>query len=310
MSSQFKYAFFDCKLTPIEEAKVSIMTNALQYGTAIFGGIRGYISHDQKYISVFRIKDHYERFFRSHNILNVKSKYSVEQMIDITVDLISKNKANSDIYLRPFGYTADLELSPNLFKFNKFDFFIYMIPLGDYLPTDKGLKVKVSSFRRIEDNAIPSRSKASGGYINSALARAEVAELGYDEAIFLTEKGNIAEGSAENIFIVRDGVIVTPSKADNILEGITRKTILEIAKDLKIPVEERSIGRSELYVADEAFFSGTGVQIAWIESVDNRKISNGKLGSITQKIQTKFFDIVRGKDENYSKWLTKIKIEK
>ncbi len=304
----FPYAFFQGKVVKNEDAKVSIMTNALQYGTAIFGGIRSYYNENngKPFISVFRIDDHYTRFLNAIKIIGVTLGYNKEQLIDITLKLLKKNNPHTDAYIRPFAYAGSINLSPNLTRDNKFDLAIYTIPLGDYLPTDKGLSAKVSSWRRVSDNAIPARAKISGSYINSALARKEAADYGFDEAIFLTEDGHVAEGSAENIFIVRNNTLITPATSDEVLEGITRRTIMEIAKSLNIPVEVRSIDRSELYVADEAFFCGTGVQVAWISSIDGRMLGNGKRGSITGQIQDTYFEVVRGQKVIDKDWCTKI----
>lgn len=301
-----EYAFFQGKVVKTIDANVPIMTNALQYGTAVFGGIRGYYNTDKKFLSVFRIDDHYKRFLNSLKILGVNLKYSAKDLREITLDLVKRNKPKIDVYFRPFAYAGNTNLSPNLQESPVFDFALYMMPLGDYLPTHKGLNVKVSSWTRISDNMIPSRAKITGGYINSALARKEANENGYDEAIFLTTEGHVAEGSAENLFMVRDGVLVSSAKSDDILEGITRRTVLQLAQDLKIPVEERSIDRSELYICDELFFSGTGVQVSWISSVDKRQVGNGKRGSITEKLQNLFFEVVRGNNKKYSNWCTKI----
>ena len=303
----FPYAFFNNNVVKTEDAQVSIMTNALQYGTAVFGGIRGYYNKEKKFVSVFRLADHYKRLLSSLNILGVNLMYTRDQLIDITIKLVKKNQPQVDIYLRPFAYAGSTMLSPNLNREKNFFFALYTIPLGDYLPTNKGLSVGVSSFWRISDNAIPSRGKISGGYINSALARKEAEDRGFEEAIFLTQEGHVSEGSAENIFLVRDEVLITPAKSDEVLEGITRRTVMTIAKDLGILTEERSIDRSELYVADEAFFSGTGVQIAWIGKIDGRVVGQGKRGPITQKITTEYFDAVRGNNLKYDSWCTKIK---
>lgn len=304
----FPFIFFKDKILKKEEAKVPIMTNALQYGNAIFGGIRGYYNKQKGFLSIFRVDDHYKRFLSSLKILGVAINYDFSQLKKITFNLVKKNKPKTDTYFRPFAYASSLNISPNLELDKQFSFSLYMLPLGEYLSIDKGLKVMISSWRRISDNAIPSRAKIAGGYINSSLARKEAEERGFDEAIFLTDDGHIAEGSAENLFIVRDGVLITSSKTDEILEGITRRSIISLAKDLKIPVEERSIDRSELYIADEAFFSGTGVQVAWISSIDNRVIGSGRRGPVTAKLQDLFFQIVRGETKEYAHWRTEIKI--
>ncbi len=306
--SAFPFVFFQGNVVKTEDAKVSIMTNALQYGTGVFGGIRGYYNREKGFISLFRIQDHYKRFLNSFKIIGVEIPYSHEELIKITTDLVKKNKPVTDTYFRPFGYAGSTNLSPNLDRDSTFDFALYMFPLGDYLPTDKGISVVVSSWRRVSDNAIPSRAKITGSYMNSALAKREATLNGHDEAIFLSENGHVAEGSAMNLFIVRDGVLITPSKSDDILEGITRRTVITLAKDAGIPVEERTIDRSELYVADEAFFSGTGAQVAWIEKIDNRKVGDGKRGPVAGKLQDLFFKIVRGNVKKYEDWCTKIKV--
>jgi len=302
------YAFFQGKVVPVEKAQINIQTNALQYGTGIFGGIRGYYNKKGKFISIFRLNDHITRFVNSMKILGESIKYSKTDLIDITMKLMKKNAPHTDTYIRPFSYAGSLSLTPNLERDNPFYFAEYMIPLGDYLSTDHGVKVCVSSWRRISDNAIPSRAKITGAYINSALAKKEANKNGFDEAIFLNEAGNVAEGSAMNLFIVRDGVLITPSKFDDILEGITRRSVLQFAKDLHIPVEERTIDRSELYIADEAFFCGTGAQVAWISNIDHRKVGTGRRGKIAGTIQDLFFKVVRGEEDKYESWRTKIKV--
>ena len=305
-TTSFPFAYFEGKIVPIEDAKVSIMTNALQYGTGIFGGIRGYYNKEKGFISLFRIEDHFQRFVNSLKVIGVQLEYTKEDLMKITLDLTKKNNPQTDTYYRPFAYAGSLNLSPNLERDNMFAFAEYMIPLGDYLPTDKGIAVSVSSWRRISDNAIPSRAKITGGYMNSALAKKEANQNGSDEAIFLSEDGHVAEGSAMNFFMVRDGVLVTPSKSSDILEGITRRTVLELAKDLGMTVEERTIDRSELYVADEAFFSGTGAQISWIQKIDHRTVGDGNRGKLTGQLQDLFFRVVRGNESAYDKWCTKI----
>lgn len=306
ITTSFPYAFFQGNIVKTEDAKVSIMTNALQYGTGVFGGIRGYYNKEKGFLSLFRINDHYTRFLNSLKIIGVELPYTKDELITHTLALTKQNAPQTDTYFRPFAYAGSTNLSPNLDRDHEFAFALYMIPLGDYLPTDKGISVCVTSWRRISDNAIPSRAKISGGYINSALARHEAVMNGYDEAIFLNESGHVAEGSAMNFCMVRDGVLITPPKSDDILEGITRRTIMTLATDLGIPVEERTIDRSELYIADEAFFCGTGAQVAWISHIDKRIIGDGKRGKIAGKLQDLFFSVVRGNEEKYENWCTKI----
>jgi branched-chain amino acid aminotransferase len=307
-TDQFPFAFFEGKIVPIESAKVSIMTNALQYGSSVFGGMRGYYDNQDNTISLFRIDDHYKRFLSSLKILGVSFPYSQEQLKEITISLLKKNNQKTDTYIRPFAYTGHCGLGPN-FANVTFSFSMHMLPLGEYLPVSKGLSVMVSSWRRVNDNAIPARAKISGAYVNSALARKEATDYGFDEAIMLTDQGHVCEGSAENLFIVRDGVLITAPIADEILEGITRRSLLQVAADMGIPTEVRSIDRSELYIADEVFFAGTGVQLAWIAQVDKRTIGTGKRGEISAGLQDTFFRIIKGKEKGYSKWCTKVEMK-
>ncbi len=300
----YPYAFFEKEIVPIEKAKVSIMTNALQYGAGIFGGIRGYLSYDKKQINIFRLDDHYLRFLNSIRVLNKSIKLTHQELMETTLKLVRKNDPRSDCYIRPFAYASSYEISPDLYPV-KFDLAIYMIPLGEYLSISKGLRLVVSNWIRINDNMIPSRIKATGGYINSSLAKGDAVKLGFDDALMLTTDGHIAEGSGANFFMVRDGLLITSSKSEDVLEGITRRTVIQLAKEMKIPVEERRIDRTEVYIADEAFFTGTGAQVAWISEVDGRVISS-KIGPITEKIQKLFFDIVRGQEKKYNHWLTKV----
>ncbi len=300
-----KYSYFEGKIVPAESAKVSIQTHALQYGTAVFGGIRGYYNKDQDNIFIFRIHDHYTRLLNSTKIMQIQFEKSPQELVDITLQLVKESGYKENIYIRPYIYTSALQLSPR-FHDVKADIAIYILQLNDYMDTKSGLKTMVSSWRRIDDTTIPTFSKASGGYVNSALAKSEAVQNGFDEAIFLDSRGLVSEGSAENLFMVRDGKLITPSLSSSILEGITRKSILEIAKNLKIEVVERDVSRSELYICDELFFSGTGVQVAWISEVDRRVIGSGKIGSITEMIQNLFFKIVTGEEKEYMKWLVSV----
>jgi len=299
------FAFFEGKIVPTEQAKVSVMTNALQYGNAIFDGIRGYLSADKKSINIFRLDDHYHRFLNALKILNKSIRYDEKKLISTTLELAKVNKPKSDCYIRPFAYATNYEISPDLSKLD-FEYALYMIPLGEYLSISKGLKLAISNWVRINDNMIPSRAKVSGGYINSSLAKGDAARLGYDDALMLTQDGHIAEGSGANFFMVRDGVLITSPRYADVLEGITRRSILQLAHDLGIPTQERPIDRTEVYIADEAFLSGTGAQVAWISEVDGRMIGNGKMGPLTAKIQKLFFSIVRGNMNKYTSWLTKV----
>ena len=299
-----KFSYFEGKFVLEQEAKISIQTNAFQYGNAVFGGIRGYFNKDQDQVFIFRIEEHYERLLNSCKMLQLHISKTKQELIDITVELVKKSNHKMNLYIRPIVYCSGTGLTPILHN-SKADIAIYIIPLEDYLDTSAGLKTMISSWQRISDGMIPTSSKASGGYVNSSLAKSEAVQNGYDEAIFLDHRGFVAEGSAANIFIVREGVVITPPKTASILEGITRKTVFSLLDDLKIPYQERDIDRNELYIADEVFFTGTGAQIAWIREIDNRTISN-TIGSITLKLQNLFFSIVKGNEKKYQHWLKNI----
>ncbi|WP_411824240.1 branched-chain amino acid transaminase [Leptospira sp. 'Mane'] len=298
-------SYFEGKIVPSEDAKISIQTHAFQYGTAVFGGIRGYYNDTQKNVFVFRILDHYKRLVNSTKIMQLQFDKTPEELAEITLKLIRDSNLKQNVYVRPIVYTSALQLSPR-FHDVKTEIAIYVLKLDDYLDTQNGLRTMVSSWARFSDNQIPTLSKVSGGYVNSALAKSEAVQNGMDEAIFLDARGFVSEGSAENIFLVRNGEIHTPSVPSSILEGITRRSILKIATDLGIKVVERDIARSELYISDEIFFSGTGVQVAWLKEVDRRKVGDGNIGPITKKIQSLFFNVVRGEEAKYKDWLTPV----
>ncbi|MDH4261774.1 MAG: branched-chain amino acid transaminase [Spirochaetia bacterium] len=298
-----KICFFNNEYIPLQNATVNIQTHALQYGTSCFGGIRGYWNEDKKNIYIFRIDEHYKRLKQSARMLFMNFEYSENEFTEIARNVLKKGQWSQNVYLRPFIYKSDLDLSPRLHNV-KDSFAMYVLGLDDYLDTKKGLNVCVSSWRRIHESMIPTRSKANGGYINSALAKSEAMQNGFDEAIFLDIHGNVSEATAANIFIVKDQTLITPDLSSSILEGITRKSILNLAKENSIPCESRVISRSELYSADEVFLTGTGVQMAWIKNIDHRMIGNGEMGPVTEKLQSLFFKIVKGQLPSHSHWLT------
>jgi branched-chain amino acid aminotransferase len=304
----FPYAFFEGDFVPSDQAKVSIATHALQYGTGCFGGIRAYLDRDGKTLNVFRLEDHARRLLQSARFLRAEVPYGPAEIAEIVVDLVRKNAPRQNVYIRPFVYKAEPVLSPRLTGVRD-DLAIYMIPLNDYLDLSAPLRLMVSSWQRIEDNVIPSRGKVSGGYINSSLAKDQASDAGYDDAIMLNQHGKVSEASGANIFIVRYGTLVTPPITDAILEGITRRTLIEFASDTGIPVQERTIDRSELYIADETFLCGTGVQVAAIGSIDGRPIADGQVGPITAKLQNMFFSLVQGEESPYSHYLTQVTVD-
>jgi branched-chain amino acid aminotransferase len=301
-----QYAYFKGKIVPIEQAKISIMTHAFNYGTGAFEGIRAYWNEKEGRLFVFRMPEHYDRMHKSCSILKIKIPHTTKELCDITCELLRKEGYTEDTYIRPVAYKASEGIGVKLHGLED-GFCIFAVPFGRYIEKEEGARTAVSSWRRIDDNAAPARAKVTGIYINSALSKTEVMERGFDEAIVLNHDGHVSEGSAENIFLVRDGRLVTPSPSDNILEGITRKTVMQIAEeDLGIETVERQIDRSELYVADEVFFCGTGVQVAAVVEVDGRPEAAGKIGPVTEKIRDLYFDIVKGKVAKYKSWCTAV----
>ena len=295
-------AFINNEFVPIDEARVSIRTNALQYGTGIFEGIRAYWNAQHKQLFLFKMAEHYERLLNNCRVLRLQVGKDVKELCDITLELVRKNEHREDTYIRPLAYISSEGLGPKLIGYET-GFAIYTLPLGDYIDTSTGVKVGFSSWRRISDNTIPARCKVTGGYVNSALAKTEALEQGFDEAIFLTQDGFISEGSAMNIFLIRDGKLMTPDRSADILEGITREVLIELGREeLGLEVIERSVGRSELYLADEAFLCGTGAQVSPIIEVDRRAIGDGKIGPLTAKIQELYFRVVKAEHPKYQHW--------
>lgn len=302
------HAYFQGEIVPFADANVSIGTHALHYGTGAFAGIRGYLDADGETINIFRLRDHAARLLRSAKLLRMDLPHTIDSVADTVIELTRRNAPTGDVYYRPLVYKASVQLTPRLLGLDD-ELAIYMLPMGDYLDTRRGQKVIVSSWTRISDNAIPSRGKLTGAYINSALAKDEAEEKGADEAILLSGDGKVTEGSSCNLFIVRDGVLITPPVTGDILEGITRRSVLQVAADLGIPTEQRAIDRSELYIADEAFFCGTGVQVAWIQTIDGRTIGEGIQPPIAKQLSTTLFDAFRGRDTRYQDWITPVRIE-
>lgn len=301
-----KEAFFKGKFVPFEDAKISIMTHAFNYGTGVFEGIRGYWNGEKNQMYILKLKEHYVRLKSSCKIIKIDLKYSLEELCNLTIELVKRNNFKEDVYLRPLAYKSSEKIGLGLVGIED-DFCMYISPFGDYLDISKGIKVCTSTWRRINDNAIPARAKITGTYINSSLAKAEAIEGGFAEAIMLTADGRVAEGSGENIILVRDGKLITPPVTDSILEGITRSGLIELAKnELGLATIERSIDRSELYIADEIFFCGTGAQVSPVVEVDRRKIGNGLVGEITKKIQKSYFSAARGDDPKYQDWVSPV----
>ncbi len=297
------YAFFHKQFVPLAEAKIGVMTHALHYGTALFEGIRGNWNCDHQQIYIFRLKEHYERMYNGCRVLKITPPYTIDELCQITIEVVAKSGLQEDIYVRPLAYKSSEALGVRLHDLED-DFLVFVIPWGPYLDMDTA-KCGVSSWRRPDNNVAPSQIKVTGLYINSALAKTEAIENGFDEAILLTQDGHVSEGSGENIFLVIDGKLVTPPTYDNILKGITRQTVITLAqKELGIETIERPVDRSELYTAEECFFTGTAVHITPIAEIDHRKIGNGGIGEITGKLQKIYSDVIRGDNPKYLDWCT------
>jgi branched-chain amino acid aminotransferase len=297
-----KHAFFEGKIVPFEDAKISVATQALHYGTGAFGGLRGYWNDEKKKLFVFRPFDHYRRLLNSGRIMNMVIPYDEEGLIQITLDLIRTEGWQTDIYIRPFIYKADLGIGVRIHDL-KDELTIFSMPFKLYVKNDTNAHVTVSSWRRIDDNMIPARGKISGAYVNSALIKTDAVRSGFDEALVLNQNGHISEGSAMNIFMVRDGKVFTPPVTDNILEGITRRTVMELAqKELGLQLVERSIDRTELFICDELFMTGSAAQVVAITKVDHREVGNGKMGPVTGKLREVFDEVVRANNPKYVHW--------
>jgi len=297
-----KHVFFEGKIVPFEEAKISVATHALHYGTGVFGGLRGYWNDEKKKLYIFRPYDHYRRLLNSGRMMNMHIPFDEENLIQLTLDLIRTEGWQTDIYIRPFIYKADLGIGVRLHDLRD-ELTIFSMPFKMYIKNDTNAHVTVSSWRRIDDNMIPARGKVSGAYANSALIKTDAARSGFDEALVLNQNGHISEGSAMNIFMARDGVLYTPPVTDNILEGITRKTIIELAqKELGLEIVERSIDRTELYICDELFMTGSAAQVVAITKVDHRDIGQGKMGPVAGKLREIFDEVVRAKNPKYEHW--------
>jgi branched-chain amino acid aminotransferase len=293
------FAFFKGRIVPYSEAKVGVLTHTLNYGTGVFGGLRGYWNEEENQLFLFKPHDHFRRFLESAKLLLMEFPYSEEQLTGHLLDLLRAEKYRTDCYIRPIAYFADEVIGVRLHGLNP-EIAIVSIPFGSYVENEEGSHVTISSWRRIDDNAIPARGKIAGAYVNSAFIKTDAVRAGFDEAIVLNQDGHIAEGSAENIFVVRKGIVCTPPVTDNILEGITRRTVIMLLRDeLGLEVVERSIDRTEVYLAEEIFFCGTGVQIAAINKVDHRPVGTGKMGPITGKLRTLYFDVVKGRVLKY-----------
>jgi branched-chain amino acid aminotransferase len=301
------HAYFQGKIVPYGEAKVGVLTNALNYGTAVFGGIRGYWNEAQQQLFIFRPYDHYRRFLNSARLLRMEFPQTPESMTQITIDLLRADGYHCDTYIRPLAYKADEAIGVKLHGLTD-EISIVVVPmLASYVSNDTGAHVTISSWRRVDDNMIPARGKISGAYANSALIKSDAVLSGFDEALVLSQDGHVSEGSAMNVFMVRDGVLITPPPTENILEGITRRSVMELARaELGLQVVERRIDRTELFICDELFFTGTAAQVTAISRVDHRTVGSGQMGPITSQLRSLFDDVIHCKLAKYSSWLVPV----
>jgi branched-chain amino acid aminotransferase len=300
------WAFFRGEIVPLGDARISVMTHAFNYGTAVFEGIRAYWNGDQGQLWALDLIQHYERLKASARVLMMDVPYTAEQLAGQTIEVLRRDGLREDVYIRPLIYKSSETIGVRLHNLDA-DVVIFGIPFGQYIDTEGGIRAQVSTWRRTDDNAIPARGKITGAYVNGALAKSEAQLNGYDEAIVLTQDGHVSEGSAENLFVVKSGKLITPSVTDNILEGITRKRLMSVARErLEMPVEERQIDRTELYNADEVFLCGTGAQISPVVEIDRRAVGTGRPGPITRQLHDLYFDAVRGRVDAYRDWLTPV----
>lgn len=301
-----KHAFFEGKIVPLAEARISIATHAFLYGTAVFGGMRSFWNEEKQRLFIFRPYDHFRRLLQSARMMSMKSAYDEESLIQLTLDLLRTDNWKQDIYMRPTFYKSALGIGVRLHDIPD-EFCMFVMAYEKYVQNDDNAHVSFSSWRRIDDNVIPARGKVAGAYANSALIKSEAVQSGYDEALVLDQNGHISEGSAMNVFMVRDGVLITPPVTDNILEGIIRRTVIELAeKELGMQVVERSIDRTEAFIAEEMFFTGTAAQVTVITQVDHRPVGTGKVGPIVGKLRALVDDVMRARNPRYAHWSVEV----
>ena len=294
--------YFGGQYVPMSEARVGILTHALHYGTGVFEGIRAYWNEAEGELFTVRPVEHYRRWKQNCGILHIGVPLSPEELCEVTAELARRNQLHTDLYIRPLAYKCAERIGVAIDDEDAF--FIVALPFGEYLHSENGLHAGVSSWRRVEDNAIPARGKICGAYVNSALASDDAHRSGFDEAILLNESGHVAEGATCNIFMLRKGRLITPAVTENVLEGITRESVMELAqRELGLEIVERPIDRSELYVCDELFLTGTAVGLAPVTRVDHRPIGDGTIGAVTRSLRQLYFDATHGTLPAYRKWL-------
>ncbi len=301
-----KFAYFRGEIVPYSEARVGVLTHGLNYGTAVFGGIRAYWNEAEQQLFVFRPRDHFQRFLNSAKIMRMDSAHTPESLTELSVELLQKENYRCDLYIRPLMFKSDEIIGVKLHGLHD-ELSIVAFPFGRYLENETDAHVTVSSWRRVDDNTIPARGKISGAYASSALIKTDAVLAGFDEALVLTQEGHVSEGSAMNVFLAKDDTVITPPVTENILEGITRRTAIELVrKELGKPVIERPIDRTEVYLCDEIFITGTAAQITAVTRVDHRPVGTGTMGPITSHMRELYQDVVRGRLPRYRDWNTPV----
>tara|TARA_B110000014_G_C20090586_1_gene570893 strand:- start:571 stop:1494 length:924 start_codon:yes stop_codon:yes gene_type:complete len=301
MSQQM--AYFEGNFVPIEEANLNVMTHAFNYGSAVFEGIRGNWNPAHEELYLFKVREHIDRLVQSARILRMNGTYDADEISNLVVELARRCDYKEDMYIRPMVYKSGLDIGPAIHSVED-KLLIYVRPLGDYLDPNAGATVMTSSWRRVDDTSIPARAKVSGLYVNNGLATSEAKQNGMTEAIMLNQDGHVSEGAGENLVMIRNGVLISPPQSDNILEGITLDTALFLASEkLNLPVERRTIDRSELYIADELFMTGTAAHVTPVTEVDRVPVGDGQPGIVSRKLQKLFFDAITGELTEYENWL-------
>jgi branched-chain amino acid aminotransferase len=300
------FTYFEGQYVPLKDARVNIMTHAFMYGTAVFEGIRAYWNADEGVLYGLKFREHLDRIRRNAGMLLMRDLPSVDELVEIVTEVTRRNDFHEDVYIRPCFYLSSRAVGVRLHNLDH-ELTVFTVPFGNYIDTELGVRLMTSTWRRNADDALPARGKIVGGYVNMAFQKSEAELNGFDEALVLTHDGSASEASAANMFIVRGGRLITPSVTDDILEGVTRLAVMEIAAVLGLPVDVRTIDRSEVYVADEMFLCGTGVQMSSVVEVDHRPIGTGKVGPITHRLVDAYFAAVRGRDPRFAHWLTPIR---
>ncbi|TAJ19496.1 MAG: branched-chain amino acid transaminase [Dehalococcoidia bacterium] len=299
-------AFFKGQFVPLEQANINIMTHAFNYGTAVFEGVRGNWNAEQDELYLFKVREHVQRIRQSAKIMRMGLRFTDDEAVDIIHQVVQKSGFKEDVYVRPMIYMSSEIVGVRMHNL-EWDFLVYVTPFGAYLDPDQGARCATSSWRRVDDTSIPARAKVNGLYVNNAMAKSEAQLNGFDEAIMLNQDGHVSEGSGENIVMIRNGQMITPSPSDNILEGITLETALEIAsKELGLTVQRRSIDRSELYIADEIFMTGTAAHLTPVVEVDRVPVGDGRPGPISKRLQSLYFASITGRQPAYTSWLTPV----